>query len=248
MHRHTLAPLATANERVVTERDQLQEELEAFEAFADRVAATDAQRPPAGPSGTAHRSVAARPAGSTTERLRTAFRETVMSVPHYEEVYDEPLFVHAEGELGPDVAASLRSDGSFSLPFKRVLENSVAQAAERRRRVLGHLSAEVDSLAAAKANLRAVTASMDELMAADEGGEGERPGDVEERIRAVASERQTLIHDRRSTFEDTGSDLCSYLYGESGGWTYPVLSVTASLQRDVDALKRRTRSGDATIP
>ncbi|MFC5973634.1 hypothetical protein ACFPYI_20075 [Halomarina salina] len=247
MHRHTLAPLSAAQQRVATERDQIRDELEAFESFAERVADIDVQQPQGGPSRSVQRTVVTNQQRTPLQRLRSAFRETVMAVPHFEEVYDEPLLVHVDGELGSDVAASFQNGGTFSEPLKRAIGSGVAQAVERRSTVLEHLDDEIDSLADALSELLAVTETMDELMAADGDVDG-RLRDVEDRIRSVLLERQALIHGRRSTFSATGTDLCTYLYGESGGWTYPVLSVTASLQRDADALERRTGADQLSAP
>jgi hypothetical protein len=95
MHHHTLAPLETAHGVVTTERDQLRAERTAFETFAERI---DAQSLAAPSSRSAHQSlVTARAESDGACRLRTAFRETIMAVPRYDAIYEEPLLVHVGG-------------------------------------------------------------------------------------------------------------------------------------------------------
>jgi hypothetical protein len=174
-----------------------------------------------------------------------------MAVDHYRETYDEPMATHAKGELGPDVASGLCSDGPLTRPFERALERAVDRAVERRTAFLDHLTAERESLADAEADLRAVTATLYDPRgdaAATDGPDAASLADADETIRAVVDERQALVHGRRPAFTQVGADLCTYLYGDSGGWTYPVLSVTASLQRDLEALERRRRSGGPADP
>jgi hypothetical protein len=249
MHRHTLAPLETARDRVATESDQLCAERDAFEAFAERVASVPAETPSNRP--TTRQSLLVGSGNDGARRLREAFRETVMAVDHYEAEYDEPLGVHAEGELGPEPASVLAGAGPVVAASKRALSGAVAQSIERRSAMLDHLDREAESLDAAAATLRDVVAAMDDHPA--EGRAGERAGeaalaDVDSRLDGVLAERQALLHERRSTFADTGADLCTYLNGTSGGWTYPVLSVVASLKRDRDALDRRSAPTGPSSP
>ncbi|MWG33816.1 DUF7260 family protein [Halomarina oriensis] len=239
MHTHTLAPIDTALERVATERRALDTERAAYETFANRVAPLDVAVP-------AHQSTASqtlpsavgvdrRPCG--TDPIREAFRDTVMSVPHYDADYGESLLAHASGELSPELARGLQSDAPPP-GFKRTLLDEVEDAIKRRRSLLDHLVTEADSLAAARSALRDVVAGLDSVWGRREGGAsaGPTPDKLTEQCRAVIEDRQSLVQNRLFSSIHDGHDFCTYLYGDVDGWTYPVLSVAASLRRDIDAL------------
>lgn len=251
MHDHTLAPIDAARERVATEREQLRCERDAFEGFAERVARLDAPGTREGGIGSPRRTLVRERAPGASERLRAAYRETVMGVEHYEEVYDEPLAAHVQGELGPDVAAGMCGDGPVPEAFERALERTVDRAVERRTTFLDHLDEEMESLTDARSTLGAVTAALYDRRGdatATLESDDASIGAADEAIGAVVTERQALVHGRRPAFARVEDDLCTYLYDDVGGWTYPVLSVTASLKRDLEALERRERSNRPTGP
>jgi hypothetical protein len=239
MHRHTLAPITTAQCLLATERDQLDAERDAFETFADRVRSVDVRRSPASEAPDAL-SVAVAPDGDRagTATLRRAYRETVMGLDHYEAVYGESLTANVRGELGPDVAARLDGEGPVTPPFVHALLECVRQAVEKRASLLDHLDREGASLADARATLAEVAAATGR----SDDAAGTDARSLCDRVESTVRARQSVIQDRHiSPFVD-GHDLCHYLYeGSAGDWTYPVLTVATTLRRDLDALSRRER-------
>lgn len=246
MHSHTLAPLDNARSLVEREAEELDAERAAFEAFGERVAAVDVQRRPAMTQSVSQSLVAAGPRTPASDRIRSAFRETVIAVPHYEEVYDEPLLVHVEGELGPDIAVGLDGNGALLPAFKRVVLETVGRAVDRRTTVLDQLETEAESLSTARSEFGAVAAALsDRSSGDDEASSPEHPLAVAKwRFTVVVEERQALIQHRHILVRIDGHDFCSYLYGDQA-WTYPVLSVAASLQQDLVAVDRQMSRLDA---
>jgi len=240
MHHHTLAPLETAHDVVTTERDQLRAECTAFETFAERLERLDAQASAAPPAGSAHQSlVTARAENDGMCRLRTAFRETIMAVSHYNAIYDEPLLVHVEGELGPDIATVMGSDGSLTPAVTQAVSAAVQKGIDNRTAVLELVDTELDSLATARSDLATVAMALRDHSTADDVGSGaevDSLATVEQCCRTVVEDRQALVQNRQVSPLIDGHDLCAYLYGDVERWTYPVLSVAASLQQDIDAL------------
>jgi len=101
---YVLEPVTTAESVLDQEYKEVAAERRAFEQFQGRVAAVETVS-----------DVSAAPATrvplyANRSRVRCAFRETVMSGDHYDEVYGESLVKHAAAELSDEIAAGLRGD------------------------------------------------------------------------------------------------------------------------------------------
>lgn len=247
MHRHSLTPIDTARRLLATERDQLRAERTAFERFADRVRSLDADRSVSTAPPSSIRPLATARTPATTEDVRRAYRETVMAVDHYENVYDEPLVANVRNELGPDIAAQIGDEAAVTTPFVDALLASVERSTEERASLLDHLEVEAASLKESRSTLGTVVTALNDRPVQDAGGTAEGPAleSLGERCEAVIGSRQSLIQERHiSPFID-GHDLCEYLYGPGDGdWTYPVLTVGATLQQDLEASFRRECPSD----
>jgi len=104
LREHVLSPIATAEQRVATERTKVTAERRAYHQFYDRISGIETVTTTRLPTTPTPRTYAeSRP--RAVERVRTAFRATVMMVDHYDDVYDESLNEHVSAELSPDVAA-----------------------------------------------------------------------------------------------------------------------------------------------
>jgi hypothetical protein len=238
MHAHTLAPVETAIAVVRDERSEIAAERDAFAALADRVADCPVQSPPmaaghdAGPpvGVAASAASAAAPDADPHERLRRAYRETVMSVDHYDAVYGESLFENAASELGADLATALRERVPFSPAFKATLHDAVTDARAERERFLELLRTEAESLADARATLGGVV----DAIPRDGEASPASLADLEQRCERVGCERQATL---RSQFRaaPADDDLYDYLYGDQS-WTHPVLTVVATLVADLDGM------------
>jgi len=157
MHHHVLAPIETARDIVAAEHTEIEAERAAWAAFRARV---DQLAPPgAGPIGTdppVQSSVVHQAAPTLHEQLRTAYRDTVMDVAHYDRVYGESLFEHLTAELGPDIATGFQPHATFTSPFKKRLLAAIDAAHNDCETALDALTTERESLKRAASELRGI--------------------------------------------------------------------------------------------
>ena len=221
LREHVLAPLSTAEELVEAERTEVEAERRAFVRFADRVGGIE---PVSGaPAGRTRPLTESEP--RRVERVRGAFRETVMSVDHYEEVYGESLVEHAAAELSANVATGFRRDSGtrFTGFYKSTLVSAVEQAVGWRERLRDQLDEELSSLEECRAEL------VDVLDRCDGPGAGNGREAVEADLDELAERRQTLVQRRDPLSGTDGHELCRYVYADAG-WTYPVLTAVARVR------------------
>lgn len=227
--RHVRTPLRTAASTVEREREEVEVERAAFSAFADRLdgIAVDRPRP---------RSAAAPPlttresATDSMDAVRRAYRETVLDVPHYQTVYDEPLLDNVGAELGPDLADWL--DPENEVPSTESARDAIRRATERairsRRTFKKVLAAEAESIDRADRKLSELVGELDSTVVPRWYRDR-----FAERLDAVAAERQETIRSRPSVSVTQGFVLCEYLYADEP-WSYPVLTAITRLREGVE--------------
>lgn len=155
-----------------------------------------------------------------------------MSVDHYDAVYGESLVENAASELGADLTTALRGRIPFSPAFKAALHDAVTEAQAERERFLETLRTETESLADAKAALGDIV----DTIPRDGETPSPSPADLRRRCERIGHERQEVL---RTQFRSAPSDggLYEYLYWDQF-WTYPVLTVVATLAADLDGMRR----------
>lgn len=224
---HVLRPVDKAESRAEAEQNEVDAERQAFVQFKKRVAEIEAVSGPHSiPTARTYR---VETPNRSVERARAAFRETIMSVEHYEDVYDETLEEHASGELSADIATGLRHHEStpFSKWYKSALTSAVKQAIGQRERFCEQLETEIKSLKASRTTLTEIL---------DTCNEPRIPtwyqAEFKQQLNEIARERQTVIQQRPSLSQTDGHDLCRYLY-RGQEWTYPVLTAITRFQNIV---------------
>lgn len=240
-----------------TERRRTEAERRAFDAFADRVAdvqpsgARRGSDPDRG--GTAAASAIAAPeltfvsapsaAASPLEAVRTAYEETVMSLPFYEEEYGDTYDESLREEFGPDVAAALTQRSAFSPTVKRVLLAKAEEARSERELLLESCERErksiedaADALLPVAEGLRSLEAiGFDAAEPSALDAYGARLSALRDTCERVAAARQATIREHRATYgraTDT-LDLCEYLYQPLPS-TFPVLNACGALTRRIE--------------
>lgn len=224
---HVLTPLTDA--RLVTgcESDEVEAERDAFRLFRERMAGIDTVPPPTtGPK----RRIVTRATGSRPgARARRAYRETVMDVSHYDEVYDETLEANFVAELSLEPPAGRERGGTaFTDHYKSRLSTAVSQTVAQRETFGDTLDSELASLTRARDTLVTLLDQLD----------GPRiPGWYSEEFETCISDlvetRQDTLRTRDGLQYIDGHDLCTYLY-QGQEWTYPILTAAARLRRSVD--------------
>lgn len=228
--------LPRAQQRVMEERERIRAEQDAFRAFSERVSTLTPESPArAGETQQNGALVFSQTTQSTRlGRVREAYRETVMSVDHYSEDYDETLAVNISEELNEELSHAITASQQFTQPLKNALLEASKLAAENRQRYLVTLDQEASTLKDAKAALelfeekrRAIApedtgrvCSYDELVIRWEGLRRLDP-----KYDYICSERQSQIQRRRTNaeFPSNMPTLCGYLYDELSV-THPVLA------------------------
>jgi hypothetical protein len=211
-----------AQRAVDTERESVTAERAAFESFAEAVAsmqtATLSQSPTAHASHGSNRTLAA---------VRQQYRETVLSVPDYESVYDEGLCEHMTAEFGESVATVVAAGGALTPTVQQLLIQGAEASAAERATLIDTLATEADSLSTAADCLtragQAVetpnkqTRSVSRLIEHEE-----QLRTAEQDCTALLDRRQEQIHAAGCVAEPT---LQEYLYTELEP-TFPVLAST----------------------
>ncbi|MFD1570850.1 DUF7260 family protein [Halorubrum laminariae] len=256
-----------ATEACRRERSRVLAERDAFESFADRVSSLEPASAPSttavldGPVAGVH-SVDSTGGDVTLRRVLSAYRDTVMSLPHYEREYDETLPESLAAELGPDTATALASDRTLSTGAQSALVRRSQQAADARLSLADAIGSELDALGAAERELSGVDRRRRRLIEHLDGIDGNpadaavdvwwRLDDLERECDALAGDRQTALDDpplRPDAALDVESDRAfyEYLYGPSDGPNYPVLSQLAELgeqiRSDKDCVASRLAHG-----
>ena len=230
LRRHVLSPISISESVLDGVYEEVDAERHAFEQFKGRVAAGETVSTASAAPAT--RAPLSEKRSRAADRLRSAYRETVMNVDHYDEVYGESLVENIAAELSRDIAARLRRDAhmQFTPFFKRTLLTAVASAIDQRKTFCEILDGEHDSLTRSRNRLLAI---LDEL-------DGVRvPAGVEvdftDALDEVAHDRQATFAGRTASPRTDGHDLCGYLYTHCD-WTYPVLTAVTRLRGAVNGV------------
>ncbi|MFO8114369.1 MAG: hypothetical protein R6U01_03255 [Halorubrum sp.] len=266
--------LDDAREAVRVERRRTVDEREAFRAFRGRVEAVPTE--PASPSGSPASAGPAdvtgsasgsgtaagtgvdgpaTPPGSGLVAVRDAYAETVMSVPHYEEEYDDTYERSVAAEFGPELAYALTRSSGYHPEYEPALLDAIDAAIEERDRFVERLRVEAESLDRAGSRLAAIRREIDSLEApVPEGGFGAldacraRAGVLVGDCDRIAARRQRVIaeHERELRLGEDVVDLPTYLY-QSTAATYPVLASIGSIGDRLDDLTRRIERAMARV-
>jgi len=231
-----------ALDAVAAERATIRAEHDALSAFDRRVAELEAVTVSAGPSLLADQ----RQSDRSLERVRTAYAETLMAVPHYESEYDDTLAESLAAEFGDDLAAALLSGEALTPTIRNAVRAAAAAARDEREEFLDVLDREAASLEAAAADIDEVRA---ELRALDDGPlsaqrfdelrrrwQGVR--DLEARVDGIGRRRQETIRSHRSDLPGVPTDLSEYLYADLSS-PYPVLATLATVGERLTGAQRR---------
>jgi ABC-type transporter Mla subunit MlaD len=224
---YVLDTLKDARANVQREASEIDTEREAFDQFAQQVTTIETVRDRQ-PEPQAH-TLTVKSQLKAADQLRQAYRETVMNIPHYDDVYGESLETNVTAELPSDVAVLFHDPADQITPDQKTrIRAAAANARATRETLAANLADEQKSLATAYDELNAVISQLD----------GPRvPGGYTAQFEASLTNtirtRQEMLDDRSHRSRADGHDLCQYLYADQG-WTYPVLTAVARLRSAVE--------------
>lgn len=229
LREYVVAPLVMATQIVEDERTEATAEQDAFEAFGERLAAIEPVTQHAGrkfPIGGADYNAS----GKQRERVRVAFRETVMSVSHYDEVYGESIIEHVAAECGRDLAAVVNPEQPVPLtpPAKHALQTAATRAVQERQRLVEAFDREARSIESAQTEL---TELLDQRATTPPPAWDRET--VADQLDRVAQARQETIRTRRTVPRLEEHAVCEYLYQDTP-WTYPVLTAVTRVREAID--------------
>lgn len=242
-----LTRIPEAIETAREEKHRTTSERAAFERFATEIRQLDTT---ANPGNTVDGALLRDPvgaAGESTDAVRELYRETVMSVDHYEADYDEPLVMNITAELGPDVGTAITATDTLEPPLQRALARASESAADERAEFESLVESELQSLSTAEDRIRNVADPLEQL--ADRDFQ-RRPFDgIEEittQLQTAEQECESLIADRQSEYvdapEEGGLNFKEYLY-EQHDWTYPVVGDALEVISTVREVEERILTG-----
>jgi len=253
------------------ERRRVLDERDGFEAFADRVAEMDTvpvptESTPSGvPAGTLDGIDSAGngvppgggPSGGdvTLRRVLAAYDDTVLSLSHYRDEYDETAAESLAAELGPDTATALATDGGLSSGAKSALVDRSQRAADARDRLADAIDEEREELSARETALSGIDRRRQRLLGHMEGVHSgyktdaaidvwNRFAELERECDELAADRQRSLDDPPLTpgLDDPEQTFYGYLYGPTDGPRYPVLAQVAELADQIRADRDRVES------
>lgn len=253
----TFAYVRDAKECCREERRRVVDERDAFERFADRVASLEPTPTNRHTESLDGPMVRVRDGGGfdgpddvRVRRVVDAYRETVMSLPHYRAEYDETVSESLAAEIGTDTTVSLASGGTLSPELQSALVSRSRQAASSRSTLVDAIDAELDALDDAEATLTEIDRGRQYLLEhLDEVPRGTRmDADIdvwrqlqrlETRCDEAVADRQARIRDPPLTpgfrSEDSSPTFYEYLYGPLTETTYPVLAQFSELAERIRA-------------
>jgi hypothetical protein len=221
----TFRYIAEARSLLDRERERTAAERDALTEFERQVSGIETTQPV--PTGGAAVSVTSDPADRQLERVRDAYRETVMAVPHYETEYGEPIAVNMSAELGEEIVAAVFDGTRFTRQLKHGLLSQCNEARHRRTALLTTLDREDRRLRGAHEELREIESDLDdETPASIETCSFPELSDRWNRLGTVEDRCREVLEDHATTTEispESQPRLREYVY-QSLPTEYPVLS------------------------
>jgi predicted transcriptional regulator len=237
--------LSTVLAGIDPKRRALSDEHAAFEAFRTRL--TDLA--PFEPA--VDRSPKAKTRRISTARIRTAYQETVMGVPHYQEWYNHTYVRSVTATLGPTLATMLVESSDVESPFLSELATAASNCIEQR-------DAMIDAIDRERANVQTIAAWLAEgreLLDQDEAPSStEQPIDehrtrldrlarVDRKCeRAIDRRRQHLRRCRTRDWPGAGESCRAVLY-QHCETRYPVLAAITMLRTELQQRRKQLGAG-----
>jgi hypothetical protein len=224
---YVLTPLTVAEQTAEREYTEIGTERLAFERFRDCLDSVDTEEASHSTAVPRDRSVRVEERSQAVEQVRDEFRETVMSVDHYDELYGESLDEHVSAELSMDAAVCLKQArvGRFTDFHRTALANAVETAIDGRATYGEMLETERESLAAARTALTRKLDEYDTVFVSDS-----LRCDLESTLDEIATNRQETVQRQCPRTRTDGHEFCAYLYHDAD-WTYPVLTALARFRQ-----------------
>lgn len=238
------------------ERSHTAAERDALENFAREVAALDPTAEPAAQSVSASgapvmtqaRTIPAEPPpNGDLDTVASAYRNTLMAVPHYADEYDESLAENMAAEFGQELAAAVVDGSQLTPGLQTALINQSQEAKERRDRLIHALDRETDELEDAHDSLSSMNGATEELTSwLDSHRSFDELSQAWESLHRLEQDCSRLLTHRQERLQTgilsghsrkNAPSLQEYLYG-SLPVSYPVLAEGTALADRIQTAQR----------
>jgi hypothetical protein len=229
------------------EMKRLAAERDAFSKFAKRVSDIEAvETSTAVPASGGMVTTTSAVPDERMGRVADAYRETVMDVEHFDADYGEPIAENLAAEFGESIALAVVDGGQFTQQLKAAPLQSSREASRQREAFTSTPEAEAEPLEHAASTLAVVDDERESLAEAAPASRSyeqlvddwHRLGELSERCRSIASERQERLRELSASMPPGEQDLHEYIYEELPV-SHPVLADAASLSGAIDELRGR---------
>lgn len=256
--------LSTAAGAIASERRKCQAEKTALRQFRSRIRdLADDTTPDMSVHATTHG--AGRPAGMTTartgtatqrvdrvqRRIRTAYRETVMSTDAATELEGVPA-EHMAAELGPDISTAVYVSSDPPPNLLTMIDHATMNLIDARDKVVRKLDDErsiVDTMGEQVARIAEEVDSIESAYPALSFHElttsHRRLGELRDECTTIADRRQSEFHSK-FVGQYTRFEWAEYLYSDCPV-THPILAALAELIEVIDELRKTLSRDIATV-
>ena len=238
--------LAAAVDELRLERRRTADELEALREFEDRVRAIPSEQNAFGDRRFA--GVATTVETTGLDRVREAYKATLMSAPHYLEEYDDSYVESLAEEFSADLASALTDGTEFNERCKQTLLSSISNSQSARESLLGVIDRERESVLQAEGDLASLSAECAEIRSirferkqfGTLDAYRARLGVMADKCERVSDRRQDAIFDQRRIrwLPSDVTDVTMYFYRDLDV-DYPVISAVADLSDSIQEVRRR---------
>ena len=201
--RSAIAVVETDHERTTTERDAFASFLHRISDFSVSSADLQPNRAQQPSTQTLVTPETAKHAESQLARVRSAYRGTVMSVPHYDEDYGDSLPESLAEEFSPEVATAVLTGDQLTPHLRSRLIDATHHAREGRHALLQGLEDERNALNTADENLTRLGADLDDVLSAESfhAWSDENLATERDCLHARQQECDQLAADRQATLQ-----------------------------------------------
>ena len=240
----TLSYIRDAREACQQEQGRVIDECAAFTEFADRIeylnSGSDESQLNEPPVSLHRNSMRDQLTNVSVQGVIKLYDDTILSIPHYDTEYNEPIAENMCKELGPDVVTALGSNKTVLPSTQQALMRRSREAASARESLSEAIETELDALVDISKELAAIDRRrcqfLDHLADVDTNVIGgaldvwSQLYDLESELEAVARQRQQSLHDPpirvnpHIADEDGEMGFYNYLHGPTNGPDYPVLA------------------------
>lgn len=260
--------LDSVRESLRAELNRTEMERDAFEEFATRIADIQSSSKPfasssdhkelqdvSGAVALQSQPVSEPCATDELGTIRSAYEETVMSVPFYEAEYGDTYEESIRAEFGPDITTALTQSDSLSPVAKQVLLAKIEQARTEREALIETCEREHTSVDEVATVLKPVHEELQavETISFDDHGFGAleahraRLLTLKDKCEQAATTRQATIHRHRTEYSlpVDAPDICVYLYEEFDP-AYPILCLCSDLAQRIENCRIQVERGMTT--